>query len=188
MKAAVRREVNKPLTIEEVQIDTPLSREVLIRTVATGVCHSDVHLVQGSYPARMPMVLGHEAAGIVEQVQQLTNGGVESSFEAIGLKQTAEQAWQMLRNGGTATVMGMIPVGTMVELHGVDFLFQKKIQGSSMGSNRFRVDMPRYVDFYLNGKLNLDAMVSQRIPLEQVNEAIDAMLRGEVARSVITFS
>ncbi len=57
-----------------------------------------------------------------------------------------------------------------------------------MGSNRFRVDMPRYVDFYLSGKLNLDDMVSQRIKIEQVNEAFDAMLKGEVARSVIEFS
>jgi S-(hydroxymethyl)glutathione dehydrogenase/alcohol dehydrogenase len=56
-----------------------------------------------------------------------------------------------------------------------------------MGSNRFRVDMPRYIDFYLNGKLNLDDMISQRIKLEDVNDAFTAMERGEVARSVITF-
>ena len=63
-------------------------------------------------------------------------------------------------NGGTATVIGMIPIGTMVELHGVDFLFEKKIQGSIMGSNRFKVDMPRYVDMYLQGRLKLDELVS----------------------------
>jgi S-(hydroxymethyl)glutathione dehydrogenase/alcohol dehydrogenase len=56
-----------------------------------------------------------------------------------------------------------------------------------MGSNRFRVDMPRYIEFYLNGKLNLDDMVSQRIKLEDVNDAFTAMERGEVARSVIMF-
>ena len=55
----------------------------------------------------------------------------------------------MLRNGGTATIIGMIPIGTKVELHGFEFLLEKKIQGSNMGSNRFRVDMPRYVDLYL---------------------------------------
>ncbi len=359
MKSAVLREVKKPLTIEDVQVSEPGPHEVLIRTVAAGVCHSDLHFQTGSYMYPMPAVLGHEAAGVVEevgsevsyvqpgdhvisclsvfcgeceycisgrpalcakvttrraptdpprlsqdgnvvhqfldlsayaeqmlvhehaivkirtdmpldracligcgvttglgavfntaaiepgttvavigaggvglaviqgaaiagaarviavdmsesklelarslgatdgvnasegdpveQVQELTDGGVDYSFEAIGLKQTAEQAWQMLKKGGTATIIGMIPIGTMVELHGVDFLAEKKIQGSNMGSNRFRVDMPRYVDFYLNGKLNLDDMVSQRIKLEDVNDAFEAMAKGEVARSVITF-
>ena len=56
-----------------------------------------------------------------------------------------------------------------------------------MGSNRFRVDMPKYVDFYLSGKLNLDDMVSQRVGLEDVNEAFAAMEKGSVARSVIDF-
>ena len=56
-----------------------------------------------------------------------------------------------------------------------------------MGSNRFRVDMPRYVDFYLDGKLKLDDMISRRLELEQINGAFDEMRRGEVARSVIVF-
>jgi S-(hydroxymethyl)glutathione dehydrogenase/alcohol dehydrogenase len=124
---------------------------------------------------------------VVDQVRELTGGGVDYSFEAIGLKATAEQCFRMLRAGGTATVIGMIPVGTMVEIHGVDFLAEKKIQGSTMGSNRFRVDMPRYIEFYLQGKLHLDEMVSQRLPLEQVNDALDAMKQGEVARTVLTF-
>src|SRR6476619_7191858 len=72
-------------------------------------------------------------------------------------------AFSMLAKGGTATVIGMIPVGTKIELHGPDFLQEKKIQGSSMGSNRFRVDMPRYVDMYLNGKLKLDEMITREI-------------------------
>jgi S-(hydroxymethyl)glutathione dehydrogenase/alcohol dehydrogenase len=124
----------------------------------------------------------------VQQVKDLTGGGVEYSFEAIGLKQTAEQAFYMLAKGGTATVIGMIPVGTKIELHGPDFLQEKKIQGSSMGSNRFRVDMPRYVEMYLNGKLKLDEMITREITLEQINEAFTALLGGEVARQVIRFA
>jgi len=93
----------------------------------------------------------------------------------------------MLAKGGTATVIGMIPVGTKIELHGPDFLQEKKIQGSSMGSNRFRVDMPRYVDMYLSGKLKLDEMISREITLEQINDAFTALLGGEVARQVIRF-
>ena len=123
----------------------------------------------------------------VSAVQQLTGGGVEYAFEAIGLKATAEQAWQMLAPGGTATVVGMIPVGQSVELNGFDFLAEKKIQGSNMGSNRFRFDMPRYVDLYMDGKLKLDELVSARIKLDEINDGFEAMKTGEIARSVIVF-
>ena len=93
----------------------------------------------------------------------------------------------MLEDGGTATIIGMIPKGTKIELDGSTFLKERRIQGSSMGSNRFRVDMPRYVEYYLQGRLKLDEMVSQRLKLEQINEAFDDMKQGHVARSVITF-
>ena len=68
MKAAVLREVNRPLEVEEVQIDSPGPREVLIRTGASGVCHSDLHFVEGKYATQMPIILGHEASGTVEAV------------------------------------------------------------------------------------------------------------------------
>jgi S-(hydroxymethyl)glutathione dehydrogenase/alcohol dehydrogenase len=359
MKAAVLREVRKPLTIEDVELAKPGPHEVLVRTAAAGVCHSDLHFQTGAYFYPMPAVLGHESAGVVErvgsevryvqpgdhvitclsvfcgqceyclkgrpslcdkaltrrapdeaprisqkgepvhqfldlssyaeqmlvhenavvkitkdmpldraaligcgvttgvgavfntakvpagasvavigcggvglsaiqgahiagaarivavdklasklelatrfgatdtvdasqgdpveQVKQRTGGGVEYAFEAIGLKQTAEQAFAMLRNGGTAVVIGMIPLGQKVELPGVDFLFEKRMIGSNMGSNAFRVDMPRYVDLYLQGRLNLDDLVSKRIKLSQVNEAFADLEKGAVARSVILF-
>lgn len=359
MKAAIFREVNQPMEIEEVQVSKPGPREVLIRTSAAGVCHSDMHFFNGTYPGQLPMILGHESAGIVEQVgsdvhyvkpgdhvitclsvfcghcehcltgrmslcqepetkrdtkgeqrvsdngkplqqfanlgsfaemmlvhehavakiredmpmdraaligcgvttgvgavihtakvepgatvavigcggiglscingaaiagasriiaidmvpskldlarkfgatdtingrendpieavKELTGGGVHYAFEAIGLKQTAEQAFGMLRNGGTATVIGMIPPGDMVTLHGPDFLMEKKIQGSFMGSNRFRVDMPRFVDFYMQGRLHLDDLVSAHIKLKDVNEAMQQLETGEIARNVIMF-
>ena len=359
MKAAVFRAVNEPMTVEEIAIDKPGPREVLVRTAAAGVCHSDMHFFNGTYPGQTPCVLGHESAGVVEevgsavryvrpgdhvitclsvfcghceycltghmslcqepevrrgaedaprlskdgagltqfanlgsfaeqmlvhehsvvkirddmpldraaligcgvttgvgavihtaavepgttvavigcggvglscvngaaiagasrviavdmvasklqlagnfgatdmvnasegdavrQVRDLTGGGVHYSFEAIGLKATAEQAFRMLRPGGTATVIGMIPPGEMVQLHGPDFLAEKKIQGSMMGSNRFRVDMPRFVDFYLQGRLHLDEMISKRIGLGDVTDALLALNTGEMARSVIMF-
>ena len=93
----------------------------------------------------------------------------------------------MLRKGGTATVIGMIPIGTMIEIHAVDSSCEKTIQGSNMGSNRFRIDMPNYVDFYLQGRLKLDELVSARISLDQINEGFDALKAGEVARNVIVF-
>ncbi|MGH8434398.1 MAG: Zn-dependent alcohol dehydrogenase [Pseudomonas sp.] len=359
MKAAVFHKVGEPLAIEEVGISKPGPREVLIRTVAVGVCHSDLHVIEGSYPYPGPLVLGHEAAGIVEQVGsevhtvkpgdhvvtcltvfcgccehcvtghlslcvspdtkrdkteeprltyaakpmpqfvnlsafaeqmlvhenacvairrdmpmdraallgcavttgtgavfntakvrpgdtvavlgcggiglaaingaalagaariiaidmldsklelakqfgatdvvngkdgdavkqvlELTKGGVHHSFECIGLKQTAEQAFGMLRRGGTATIIGMLKPGLKIELDPYHLLHERRIQGSIMGSNRFPVDMPNLIDFYMQGRLKLDEMISQRIKLSQINEAFDELRRGELARSVIIF-
>ncbi len=359
MKAAVLREVGAPLSIEQVQIGKPGPREVLIRTVAAGVCHSDLHFIEGAYPHPLPAVLGHESAGVVEEVGsevrtvkvgdhvitclsaycghcefcltgrmslcvspetkrgasepprltqgeapmqqflnlssfaermlihenacvairkdmpmdraaligcgvltgvcsvihtakvrpgesvavigcggvglaaingaaiagaariiaidtspakdnlarhfgatdfvgasqvdavkavlEMTKGGVDHSFEAVGLSKTAEQAFGMVRRGGDANIIGMIPIGQSVTVPGYMFLGEKKLQGSLMGSNHFPVDMPRLVDMYLAGKLKLDEMVSRRIRLEEVNEAFAEMKRGEIARSVIVF-
>ncbi|MFZ5834578.1 MAG: Zn-dependent alcohol dehydrogenase [Pseudomonadota bacterium] len=360
MKAAVLRETKQALTIEDVQISKPGPREVLIRTAAAGICHSDLHIADGLYPYPLPCVLGHESAGVVEavgsdvryvvpgdhvitclsafcghcehcitghmsrctgaetqrmpteaprltldgkpvfqfinlssyaeqllvhehtivkirkdmpldraaligcgvmtgvgavfhtakvepgskvavlgcggiglsaingaalagagqiiaidmvgsklnlakkfgatdvinagegdvvkMVRELTGGGVHYSFEAIGLKKTAEQAFKMVRTGGVATVIGMIPVGTMIEIHGAELLQEKKLQGSMMGSNRFRVDMPRLVDFYLAGKLHLDDMISDTLALKDINRGFETLRKGEVARQVIKFN
>ena len=124
----------------------------------------------------------------VEVVLALVPGGVDFAFEAIGLKVTAEQAFQMLGKGGTAVVVGMIPEGQMIEINGELLMGDgKSLLGSNMGSNRFRVDIPKYVDAYLTGNLKLDELVSHRISLDDVNEGYAALNRGEVARSVIVF-
>src|SRR5438067_156150 len=68
MKAAVLHEVNKPLAIEDVSVPNPGPREVLIRTRVAGLCHSDLHFMEGLYPHPLPAVLGHESAGVVEAV------------------------------------------------------------------------------------------------------------------------
>src|SRR3954469_12917062 len=68
MKAALFHGPQQSLTIEDVEIDQPIGNEVLVRIVASGVCHSDLHFVDGLYPMRAPAILGHEAAGIVEEV------------------------------------------------------------------------------------------------------------------------
>ena len=68
-----------------------------------------------------------------------------------------------------------------------DFLRERKIQGSSMGSNRFRTDMPRLIDLYLQGRLQLDDWISDKIKLEEINDGFKAMKEGKVVRSVIDF-
>ena len=103
------------------------------------------------------------------------------------MKKTAEQAFAMLAPSGVATVIGMVPEGQRLEIDPVALLYDRRLQGSNMGSNRFRVDMPRYVDFYLSGRLHLDRMIAARIPLDQINEGFDRLRQGRFARSVITF-
>ncbi len=126
-------------------------------------------------------------ADMVKQIIKLTDGGVHYAFECIGLKQTTEASFAMLRPRGLSTIVGMIPLGTKIELHGFDFLRERRIQGSMMGSNHFTVDIPRLVDFHMQGRMQLEQLVSQRLRLEDINEGFDALQRGGIARSVIIF-
>ncbi len=124
----------------------------------------------------------------VDAVFSILPEGVDFAFEAIGLKTAAEQAFQMIAKGGTAVVVGMIPEGQMIEINGELLMGDgKSLLGSNMGSNRFRVDIPKYVDAYLEGNLKLDELVSHRISLCEVNEGYAALNRGEATRSVIVF-
>jgi S-(hydroxymethyl)glutathione dehydrogenase/alcohol dehydrogenase len=92
----------------------------------------------------------------------------------------------MVRKGGVCVLVGVVPFGTKLELPGFDIVLGgKSVVGSMMGGNRFRIDMPRYVDFYLDGRLKLDEMISARLPLEEIHVAFERMKAGEVARSVV---
>ncbi|MCP8889782.1 Zn-dependent alcohol dehydrogenase [Sphingomonas faeni] len=360
MKAAVLFEANTPLSIEDVTVSKPTAHEVLIRTMAVGVCRSDLHFVDGAYPHAMPTIPGHEACGVVEavgnevrgvkvgdhvvtclsafcgqcefcvtgrmslcidasvrrpkgaaprlmlgdrpiaqmlnlsayaemmlvhehacvaidrdmpmdraallgcaittgagavfnttdvtpgetvcvvgcggiglaavnaakiagagkiialdpvpekramaeklgathsidalsdtaadQVVEITKGGVHHAIEAVGRTQSAATAVKVLRRGGTATILGMMPLGEEVGLSAMDLLSGKRLQGGFMGSNRFPVDIPRLVDFYMRGLLDLDTIIADRMPLERINDAFDELRRGDTTRSVITFS
>ena len=359
MKAAVLFEAKTPLRIEDVTIDKPLAHEVLIRTVACGVCRSDLHFVDGAYPHPLPGIPGHEAAGVVEaigeevrtvkvgdhvvtclsafcghcefcitgrmalcidpgvkrpkgapprlmlgdqpiaqmlnlsayaeqmlvhehacvaidpempldraailgcavttgagaifnaakvvpgetvcvvgcggvglaainaakiagagkviavdpvaekraiaeklgathtvdalsdtaadEVIEISRGGVHHAIEAVGRPQSAATAVKVLRRGGAATILGMMPLGEKVGLSALDLLADKKVQGALMGRNHFPVDIPRLVDFYQRGHLDLDTIIADRMPLERINDAFDELRKGDTTRSVITF-
>ena len=126
---------------------------------------------------------GDAAAKVVE----MTQGGVEYSFECIGTPPTVEQCFRMLQPGGTLTILGLFAPGVKVSVEACDFFVEKKIKGSALGSARIRDDIPRLVELYMQGRLNLDDLVSRRITLDGINEGFAAMQRGEVARSVIVF-
>lgn len=123
-----------------------------------------------------------------QQIAELTGGGADYAFECIGTPGTCTLAFASIRKGGNCVIVGVVPLGVDWPIPALDLVLSgKNILGSMMGGNRFRIDMPRYVDFYLDGRLMLDEMISARIPLEEVNDAFEAMKTGEGARRVITF-
>jgi S-(hydroxymethyl)glutathione dehydrogenase/alcohol dehydrogenase len=121
------------------------------------------------------------------QILELTKGGVDHAVEAVGRPASGELAVKSLRRGGTATILGMMPLSHSVGLSAMDLLSGKKLQGAIMGGNRFPVDLPRLVDFYMRGLLDLDSIIAERIPLSAVNEGFEKMKAGHSARSVIVF-
>jgi S-(hydroxymethyl)glutathione dehydrogenase/alcohol dehydrogenase len=124
----------------------------------------------------------------VKAVRALTGGaGVDHSFEAVGSTALCRQAIESLAIRGTATIVGVLPPDAMIEFPWLAIRPECRVQTSRMGSNRFRIDIPRYLDFYRQGRLLLDEMVSRRGHLEDLNEAFRAMKAGEVARTVLTF-
>src|SRR6476661_477541 len=363
MSAAVFRKVHEPLTIEQVEVDKPWGREVLVRTVATGVCHSDLHVVDGlgRFPLDRPFVLGHEGAGVVEAVgsdvttmrvgdhvvaclsgfcgtcpqclsghpnvctgglvargeqatprlsqngqpvrlfaaigsyaeymlvhenslvriepeisldraalvgcgvltgvgaalrsaglqagqtvavfgcggvglsivqgariggarqiiavdqfdsklemakgvgathtvkstegdpvkaiRAMTGGlGVDHAFEAVGNAKLCRQAIESLAVRGTATIVGVLPPDALIEFPWLAIRPECKVQTSRMGSNQFRTDIPNYLEFYRQGRLDLDGIISRRGRLTDINDAFRAMKAGEVARTVLMFN
>jgi len=123
----------------------------------------------------------------IPEVVELTKGGVHHAIEAVGRTASAQTAVKVLRRGGTATILGMMPLDSQVGLSALDLLGSKKLQGGLMGGNRFPVDIPRLVDFYLRGLLDLDTIIAERMPIERINDAFDELRKGDAARSVITF-
>lgn len=123
----------------------------------------------------------------VAGVKEITGGhGVHHSIEAIGRRDTAQMAFAALRRGGTATIVGLIP-GETLSLPTDELFYERRAQGSVMGSNRPRRDIPRYVEMYLDGRLNLDDMITRRISLEDLNRAFDDMREHKAVRSLVMF-
>ena len=126
-----------------------------------------------------------DAAGTVVE---MTKGGADSSFEAIGLAATANQAFRMIRPGGMTYLVGLSPHGTQYEFSGNEMVLKSRgVQGVFMGSNYFKREIPMLANLYLQGRLKLDELVSAKIELEDINDGFAAMQAGTVARSVVVF-
>jgi Zn-dependent alcohol dehydrogenase len=125
----------------------------------------------------------------VEAVKVLTGGrGADYVFVAVGAKPAIEQAFTLTRPGGHVVLVGMPPSGVMAQFDPLSFAnASKKMLGSKMGGTRVRIDIPRLVTLYQQGRLKLDELISGRYALDDINEAIASVKRGEALRNVIIF-
>lgn len=119
----------------------------------------------------------------VPAVQGLADGHLDYAFEVVGLPATVRQAWDMIRPGGMAVVVGLGRGEASIPLGG--FLQEKKLIGSLYGSASIQADIPRLIDLYMDGRILLDELVSRRRPLGEANEAFVDMEAGTVARTML---
>jgi NDMA-dependent alcohol dehydrogenase len=125
----------------------------------------------------------------IEAVKTATSGrGADYVFEVIGNPRAMSQGYQMARRGGTLVIVGVAPIGAEVSFPASSIMLEEKtIRGSLYGSCRPKLDAPRLLNLYKAGKLKLDELISREYPLDQINEAFEALERGEVARSIVRF-
>ena len=126
---------------------------------------------------------------VVEQVQALTNGrGADYVFVTAGSEKAMYQGMALVRRGGTLVMVGMPASGVKLSIEAADFAdASQHVMGSKMGSTRLRVDVPKLVALYQDGRLKLDELVTKRYSLEEINEAVMAVKHGEALRNVIVF-
>jgi S-(hydroxymethyl)glutathione dehydrogenase / alcohol dehydrogenase len=122
---------------------------------------------------------------VVDRVLALTAGGVEHAFEVVGSARTIRQAWDVLRPGGTAIVVGVSPKGVEASLPAIDFLSEKTITGSYYGSSDVNASLGQLMRLVVDGRLDLGEVVSDLIALDDVEAALNRLRRGQGARSVI---
>ena len=125
---------------------------------------------------------------MVERLKELTEGrGPDYAFDTIGLPEVTSKAYAAVRPGGTVVTVGMNTEWAEVTLRFPLIYGERKLLGCRYGSIQPPVDIPRIIDLYMAGKLDLDKLITRRFPIEEINEAFDTMLKGEVARSLVEF-
>ena len=128
-------------------------------------------------------------SNVVDALRDLTDGrGVDFAFEAIGNVKVVRQAYGALRKGGTVVMVGLPPADQKLELRGISLVLQEKaIIGSFYGSMSPRENIPRLLEFYKEGRLKLDELLSHRYALDEINEAFAALEGGRLTRGIISF-
>jgi S-(hydroxymethyl)glutathione dehydrogenase/alcohol dehydrogenase len=134
-------------------------------------------------------VVDASTGDVAAKIREMTDGGVDYAFDAFGSAATIEEAYNCVMLGGTVCVVGMAPEEEKVAINALSLpRTEKVIMGTWYGSARPWYDLPRITDLYLNGKIKVDPMLTRSYPFEQINEAYDALARGENARAVLEFS
>ena len=144
-------------------------------------------------PAKLELALSHGATHAVDssqsraarEVKKLTDGGADHAFEVVGLPETMRLAWDALRIGGTAVVVGLAHKGAEVSLPAIEFLSEKSILGSYYGSSNVAVELPQLARLVAEGRLELADVVSDFTDLDGVEEALEKLRRGEGARTIV---
>ena len=112
---------------------------------------------------------------------------MEWAFELLGNPRTIEQAWELIRPGGTVVVVGLSPKGSKVSLPAFDFISEKNIRGCFYGSSRFHADIPVILERIKTGRMRIEGMVSHTVPLEELEEAFSRLRNGDGMRTVVRF-
>ncbi|MES2261954.1 MAG: S-(hydroxymethyl)glutathione dehydrogenase/class III alcohol dehydrogenase [Pseudomonadota bacterium] len=135
-----------------------------------------------------PKQLEAEGSNIVEAIIALTDGGADYSFECIGNTKTMRQSLESCHKGwGRSIIIGVADAGAEISTRPFQLVTGRKWEGSAFGGARGRTDVPKIVDWYMEGKLNIDDLITHTLPLEQINEGFDLMKRGESIRSVVVY-
>jgi S-(hydroxymethyl)glutathione dehydrogenase/alcohol dehydrogenase len=129
-----------------------------------------------------------EVENVVDHLIQLTGGGVDYSFECIGNVNVMRQALECCHKGwGQSCIIGVAGAGQEIATRPFQLVTGRSWRGSAFGGARGRTDVPKIVDWYMEGKINIDEMITHTMPLNQINDAFDLMHAGKSIRSVVTF-
>jgi S-(hydroxymethyl)glutathione dehydrogenase / alcohol dehydrogenase len=127
-------------------------------------------------------------ANVVDAIVQLTDGGADYSFECIGNTTTMRQALECTHKGwGRSLIIGVAAAGAEISTRPFQLVTGRKWEGSAFGGARGRTDVPKIVDWYMEGKLNIDDLITHRLKLDDINQGFDLMKSGESIRSVVIF-
>jgi S-(hydroxymethyl)glutathione dehydrogenase / alcohol dehydrogenase len=129
-----------------------------------------------------------DVENVVDAIVQLTDGGADYSFECVGNTQLMRQALECCHKGwGKSIVIGVAAAGQEISTRPFQLVTGRHWLGSAFGGARGRTDVPKIVDWYMEGKLKIDELITHTLPLERINEGFDLMERGESIRSVVVY-
>jgi S-(hydroxymethyl)glutathione dehydrogenase/alcohol dehydrogenase len=125
---------------------------------------------------------------LVEAIMDLTNGGADYSFECIGNVNTMRQALECCHKGwGESIIIGVAGAGQEISTRPFQLVTGRVWRGSAFGGARGRTDVPKIVDWYMDGKVNIDDLITHTMPLDKINDAFDLMHEGKSIRSVVVY-